>query len=92
MTATPANGIETEPIIPTAVLREIYTQQRQSWLAARARFLTSMDVQMTIARELSIDKTAIVKDLESQLAECVIALRVLDAKIAELSDGTPATP
>ena len=75
--------------IPATVMRQICTRERTTWLQARAQLLTSMDVQMTIARELGIDKTAIIKDLESQLGECVVALRVLDAKIAALPDATP---
>lgn len=87
---TTTNGVVVEPTIPTAVLRGILTEQRQNWDTQRARLLISVEVQMEIANVLGVDKSDMIKDLEGQLQQCVVALRVLDAKLADLSPNALA--
>jgi len=84
------NGIATEPTIPTAVMRTILAEQRHAWNMQRARLMVQMEVQMEIAKVLRVDKADIIADLEAQLQQCIVAMRVLDAKLAELPDAPAA--
>lgn len=81
------NGTVDQPLTTVApsVLRGILVEQRQSWEAQRARLLISMEVQMEIANVLEVDKAEIIKDLEAQLQQCVVALRVLDARLSDVA-------
>lgn len=87
---TTHNGVLDAPTlttIPATVLRAILTEQRQAWEAQRARLMVQMEVHMEIAKVLGVDKADIIKDLEAQLQQCVIALRLLDSKLSELPDA-----
>lgn len=81
------NGTLDQPLmtVAPAVLRGILVEQRQSWETQRARLLISMEVQMEIARALGVDKAEIIKDLEAQLQQCVVALKVLDARLSDVA-------
>jgi hypothetical protein len=85
---TAHNGVADAPTlttIPPETLRGILTEQKAAWETQRARLMVQMEVHMAIAKTLDVDKTAVIADLEAQLQQCVVALRVLDQKLSDVA-------